>query len=274
MPILTGKRGELTRSKSDILKAGGLVPKLGLNVHKGGFSGFLKCNNKVDGVMGCKCPHMDENWLYYRGVALMRGFALDPGLLHVHTASNTAGLLSWAGPGNQSYAGQQTRYTSPDMAIFGWEDGDEALKEVYRRLEMPNAPTKHAFNLFRQHQVKFAMSPDMKVLAMVVKNGVEYSYFTPIKSKDIEFGGIDEGGLQPKEDPALKILRLRRISKDSMEYQIALENIEKKKAIESKPFLDLAQRAQAVNLKWYPVNFRLPQPYSGLGVGRKEKIGL
>ncbi len=274
MPMLTGRRGELTRSKQDVINAGGLVPKLGLNAHKGGFKGFLDCKKKVNGVMGCQCPNMDEKWLYYRGVAMMRGFALDPGLLTVHVKANTAGLLSWAGPGNECYAGQQTRYTSPDMAVFGWEDGKEALKEVYRRLEIPSAPTKTAFDLFRQHQVKFAMSPDMKVLAMIVKNGVEYSYFTPIKTKDIEFGGIYDGGLQPKEDPILKILRIRRIPKDSSQYQEALRKIERDKAIESKPFLDIVTKAQPVNLKWYPVNFRLPQPYSGLGVGRKEKIGL
>ncbi|WP_444892506.1 hypothetical protein ACJJIE_17570 [Microbulbifer sp. TRSA001] len=274
MPILTGRRGELTRSKADILSAGGLVPKLGLNAHKGGFSGFLKCQNKVNGVMGCKCPNMNETWLYYRGVAMMRSFALDPGLLQEHTASNSAGLLSWAGPGNQSYAGQQTKYTSPEMAVFGWEDGEEGLKEVYRRLKLPNAPNKRALNLLRQHKVKYAMSPDMKVLAMIVKNGVEFSYFTPIKSKDIEFGGIDQGGLQPPEDPALKILRLRRIPKDSEQYKIALEDIESKKARQAKKFIQISQNAQPVHLEYHPVNFRLPQPYRGLGVGRKEKIGF
>ena len=97
MPTFTGRRGELTRSTEQVIEAGGLVPKLALNTHEGGFTGFIRCRNKTPGVLGCKCAKMDEEWMHHKAVAMMRAFALHPDYIVNHTKDNCVGLLSWAG---------------------------------------------------------------------------------------------------------------------------------------------------------------------------------
>lgn len=281
MPTFTGKRGELSRSKEQILDSGGLVPKLALNTHDGGFWGFIKCQNKVKGVLGCRCDKMDAAWMHYKAVAMMRGFALHPDYILSHTGNNSVGLLSWAGPSGQSYAGQQTMYTTLEMDVYSFLEGGEGhLVDVYRRLKIESEPTEKAQQQFKLHNVKFAMSKDMQVLAMIVKNDLEYSFFTPVLSANIVFGVVDEGGLQAPEGAVEKKLRMMQHLKPGTPlYEQMRKNLEEQEEKKAKPFLKILAQAEplifpkVVQDELPGFGPREPQPYRWLGVGRKEKVG-
>nr|WP_295662565.1 hypothetical protein [Polymorphobacter sp.] len=274
MPTFTGQRGELTRTRQQILDSGGLVPKLALTSHAGGFGGFVACTNKTAGVLGCKCDRMDAYWMNFRAVAIMRAFATNPDHIATHTAFNTVGLLSWAGPGGQPYGGQQTSYRTPNLTVYSFEDGEDALVAVHRRLEIALPPTKAAVRAFRQHQAEFAMSADMSVLAMIVKKDLEYSFFTPVAAGDIVFGAVEP--VNEAEDPIGKKLRLLRIDKDKEPERYEMMRLN---------FVDQANKQsqgfQLLSALAVPIVFanpmaglgpREPQPYSGLGVGRRESV--
>lgn len=244
--------------------------------------GFINCQNKTKGVMGCKCHNMNEAWMHYKAVAMMRAFALTPGFITNHTGDNSVGLLSWAGPSGGTYSGQQTQYTTPDLDVFSHSDGgDEALALVYKRLLIKDKPSKSALIAFRQQAVKFGMSKDMSVLCMIVKQDLEYSFFTPVKTADIKFGGIDEGGIKPPEDPVEKVARLRNLKKGTTAYNDMVEIVQGKKDRQASAFIKIAAQATPVIFHRVPLDVELPigfrprepQLYHGLGVGRKEDIG-
>ncbi|WP_196138045.1 hypothetical protein [Aliikangiella sp. G2MR2-5] len=249
MTTYTVKRGEISRTKQDIIDAGGLVPKLGLNAHKGRFRGFLACDKKKKGVMGCQCPNMNENWFYYRGVAMMRGFALEPGLIRTHTGSNTAGLLSWAMPGNSTYCGQQTQFTTPSMDVYSYKDGIDALDELRDRLNLKQKATDRDQNMMKMCKAEFVISKDNKVLGMISGDAAELSLFTPVATKHITFGAVEQG--QPPKDPIARSMQMMGFKPNTERYEKEYLRREEIAMFKAKPFLKFVDTASPVALPFW-----------------------
>ena len=249
MTVYTVKRGEISRTKQDVIDAGGLVPKLGLNGHKGHFKGFLQCPHKVKGVMGCKCPNMDEKWFYYRGVAMMRAFALEPGLIRTHTGSNTAGLLSWAMPGNSTYCGQQTEFTTPDMDVFSYKDGADGLNALRDRLNINTKAKKSDVMMMKMCKIEFVMSKDNKVLGMISGDRTELSMFTAVPTSKIKFGLVEKG--QPPKDPTARKLQMIGLKPNTKEYELEYLKAEQIAMNKAKPFLKCVDNAKPVALPFW-----------------------
>ena len=74
-------------------QSGGFVPKYLLETHNGGLQGFIACNNKTNGKLGCNCAGTTEQELFQRARTKLTRMLQTPMQFQQHVMFNNVGLL-------------------------------------------------------------------------------------------------------------------------------------------------------------------------------------
>jgi hypothetical protein len=171
MKVQFAYRGD-GRDDANMRRSGGFVPKYLLETHTGGLDGFVACNNKIQGKLGC---------LYQRARQKFTQMLLDPMQFQRHVMFNNVGLLSTATAPDDAYGGHQYKI------IAEWQ--------IYAPLEV--AANEMGLNLGRLNAIsrKFIIVSNANRLfnatlfGVIPHQGVEVSFVSPVAYKHMSYAG-------------------------------------------------------------------------------------
>ncbi|HLO57292.1 MAG TPA: hypothetical protein VK179_00985 [Bacteroidales bacterium] len=173
-------RGD-SRDESAIKRSGGFVPLYLLNSHEGGFDGFVACNNKIDGKLGCKCNLTTEVELFNNARKKLKQMLLSPMDFQQHVIHNDIGLIAAAIKKDDSYSGYQYQI------ITEWEI-DATIEEAAKELGLPvgriNAFSKNFRIVCNAKNLLNAT-----LFGVIPHQAVEVSFVSPVEYKYIKCVG-------------------------------------------------------------------------------------
>jgi hypothetical protein len=186
MRVMTVYRGD-TRDLESLHHAGGFVPTYLLDRHRGKFAGFLQCNNKTPGRLGCNCATMGPSQLFDAARQELRKVLNDPGRVQEHVIHHDKGYLSTATTRGDEYAPGH-RYSITVMFEF-----DLPVEEA--RAALGVAGGKALTKITREFRI--LMDTDTigaaTLIAALPHKGVELTFLSPILYRFInEITDLDE----------------------------------------------------------------------------------
>ncbi|WP_143247542.1 hypothetical protein [Agaribacterium haliotis] len=181
MRVQFSYRGD-TRDLATMRSTGGFVPKYLLEHHAGGFDGFLACNNKTNGKLGCNCAGMNEDALFQRARLKLKAMLLDPMQFQQHVMFNNVGLLSTASAEDDAYGGHQYQIIGEWHVEGRLAEASEKLGERVGRLNAFSRNYRLVCNANRlQNATMFGVVPHQ---------AVEVSFVSPVRFRNLMYRGF------------------------------------------------------------------------------------
>ena len=179
--LMSGFRGD-GRDLNTLKDAGGLVPKYLLETHQGDFAGFLACQNKTAGKLGCNCPNMGEDRLYARArdrlTNLLARNAMD---IQAHVIFNRDGMLSTATEQDDAYGGHQYKILAEFQLETTVAQAAQVLGIQVRGVNMISGRFRILMDAER--------IANARLIAMVPHQGIELTFISPVPYRCLKYMG-------------------------------------------------------------------------------------
>jgi len=181
MKLMRGYRGD-TRDPDTLKSHGGFVPKYLLETHNGGLAGFIACQNKTDGQMGCNCGNFSETQLFQRArQKLINTLARSAMTFQQHVMFNNVGFLSTAIAQDDMYGGHGYQFWTE----FQFEC---TVGEAAQQLGIP---VRGVNNISRNFKI-LMNSPriaNATLIGVIPHNSVEISFISPVQYRYLKYLG-------------------------------------------------------------------------------------
>ncbi|MGH7869311.1 MAG: hypothetical protein ACREP9_17160 [Candidatus Dormibacteraceae bacterium] len=179
MVAAIGYRGD-TRDAATLQSHGGFVPQFLLRPHQGGMDGFIACNNKTAGKIGCNCPGFTQLNLFdgarHRFIELMK----KPIDLQAHVIFNRDGYISTALAISDKYGGHGYKV---EAQMYEFAIDQAALR--YRIDAKIPALVKN----WRVY-INAVNIGQATLIAMTPRGGAELTFITPVLYEHLHYLGL------------------------------------------------------------------------------------
>jgi hypothetical protein len=169
------------RDEAAMRLSGGFVPKYLLETHVGGLAGFIACNNKTDGKLGCNCPQHTEFDLFTRARQKLTLMLQTPMVFQQHVMFNNVGLLSTATAPDDAYGGHQYKIVAEWEMDAQLETAANDMGLAIGRLNMISRNFRFVSNAKRINKAT--------LFGVVPHQGVEVSFVSPVEYRYMRYGG-------------------------------------------------------------------------------------
>ncbi len=179
--LMRGYRGD-TREPDTLKSHGGFVPKYLLENHNGGFAGFLACNNKTDGKLGCNCDGFTEAQLFRRArQKLIDTLGRSAMIFQQHVMFNNVGFLSTAIDQSDMYGGHGYQFWTEFQFECTVEDAADSL----------GVPVRGVNNISKRFKIFMNAKriANATLIAVVPHNSVELSFISPVEYRYLKYLG-------------------------------------------------------------------------------------
>jgi len=169
------------RDEAAMRRSGGFVPRYLLQTHAGGLDGFIACNNKVAGRLGCNCAGTTESELFQGARDKLTAMLLQPMQFQQHVMFNNVGLLATATVPDDAYGGHQYRI------IAEWQI-DAPLAEAADEMSLAVGTLNQISRNFRivSNATRLA---NATLFGVIPHQGVEVSFVSPVEYRYMQYEG-------------------------------------------------------------------------------------